>query len=72
MSRKPTPPTARKSQVTYCADCDSVQPYKLDEARRWVCRTCGFGVVCNGCGLPMHGRHNCERDNATANERGHV
>ncbi len=36
---------------SYCANCDEVESYKLDEAKGWECRAGGFAIECVECGL---------------------
>ena len=50
--------SARRS---YCANCDQVEGYKLDEAKGWECRACGFAIECVECGLQMSAGHDCVR-----------
>lgn len=50
---------------SYCANCDQVEGYKLDEAKGWECRACGFAIECVECGLQMSARHDCAREIAS-------
>jgi hypothetical protein len=46
--------------MTFCANCDQMRRYTLDEAKRWECRSCGFPIECTTCGQQLSARHDCQ------------
>lgn len=50
---------------SYCANCDQVESFKLDEAKGWECRACGFAIDCVECGLQMSAGHDCAAEIAS-------
>ena len=53
---------------SFCNECQSVEPYKVDAAGEWFCRTCGFAIECVECGQTMTAGHTCR----TLHENGTV